>query len=129
MTTLYEKRGRRYVPVAEREQYDARSHGWWLLHVAPGRQSWAMVEPNRAAVEAAMRIAENAMVAAMQRACSIEDRAARGMTKDPDRNARWMKAWRAWEKAAGEELPQVFRGVSMVDVVRAGLDALRKEMP
>lgn len=54
MTTLYEKRGRRYYPVAEERQYDSWPAGSHLVVVQPGCQHYSYnVDPDRAALLAA----------------------------------------------------------------------------
>jgi hypothetical protein len=39
MTTLYEKRGRRYYPVQDREATDGLPNGTWLVDVKDGRRA------------------------------------------------------------------------------------------
>ena len=54
--TLYVKRGRRYVPVAEHTTYDFMPEGHYLLTVKPGsKQCTLLVTPDEAPLKAAMR--------------------------------------------------------------------------
>lgn len=126
MTTFYEKRGRRYVPVAETDTYHGLTKGSYLVVVAPGSTSVRrLAEPAIPEIEAAMLVAEEAMVGAMYEAakCKPDTR------KMPPRlKAKYDRAWEAWKTIIGKDAPIYFEGVSMQDVVEAGLQALRKRM-
>lgn len=69
MKTLYEKRGRRYVPVAERDTYDAWPQGSHLVVCKPGSRVVRFnIDPDQAALMAAVeplrdRIADIVMAA------------------------------------------------------------------
>lgn len=122
MTTFYVKRGRRYVPVAEHGEWPRMAHGFHLVEVRPGFVASRAVDPALAELMAAARITESAMVAAMVARCLPDE--PRNVTEaDPKDQARYQLAWDAWRTIVGPE-PMHFRGVSMVDVVRAGVDAL-----
>lgn len=118
MTTLYEKRGHRYYPVAERDAFDAWPQGAHLVVCTPGSQLTRFnVEPDHAALLAAAEVARRVMVEAMSRASrlmppeGIDQRAQRG--------------WEAYCKAyGGVPVPLRLEGVSMTDIVDAGVDAL-----
>lgn len=125
MSTLYEKRGRRYFAVAEHESFAAVPLGWWLVHVQPGIRSSRRVDPDRAAVEAAMRIAEDAMVEAMQRENQRTDPSPK---PSPAKMERHRKAWAAYCAVFGKNPPVTFMGASMHGVVDAGIAALRSAM-
>ena len=57
MTTYYEKRGRRYYPVAEHMTRDALPEGHYLVTVKPGVTSWTRdITPDTAALKAAQNI-------------------------------------------------------------------------
>jgi len=72
--TLYERHvsaaGKiRYVPVSERVEWDSLGAGTWLLQVKPGCKSITLLlHPKHAEVEAAMKVAADAMSEAMVRA-------------------------------------------------------------
>ncbi len=124
MTTLYEKRGRNYRPVAESETYSSLTEGWYLVHVRPGTTSVKrLIEPAYAELEAAIKVATDAMVDAMRE---------RQVPTGPDvrhvpehRREKYRRAWEAWKAIVGD-VPLYFEGVSMHDIVKAGLDAVRK---
>lgn len=125
-TTLYEKRGSRYVPVAEYETQPYWGAGYWLVHVQPGlRTTKSLLDPEFAEVEAAMQLASDAMVTAMEEearrkipAYQVSDIV---LTKHE-------KAWAAYKEAMGDEYTHVFKGASMYSIVEAGIAALRKAL-
>lgn len=126
MTTYYVKNGRRYRAVAESDAFGAIPEGWWLVHVFPGGlSSRKSVTPDRPAVEAAIREAEDAMVEAMLKRC---EPTGPGVRHVPEKDRpRYLRAWEAWKKIVGD-VPMYFEGVSMHDVVDAGIAALRAKI-
>ena len=123
MTTLYEKRGRRYFPVLERDAYDGLPKGYYLLRIEPGMTSVSRTtEPDHAAVELAMRDAMDAMTDAMRKSCECLP------PKRTPLTPRQKRGWEAWKREMGSEAMFYFEGVSMQDVVEAGMEALRKKM-
>ena len=71
-----------------------------------------------------MRVAEDAMVAAMHR----KNASSTLNTRAYPNRAKAERAWKAWADIMGDETMLCFEGVSMRDVVAAGLDALRRHM-
>lgn len=70
--TLYEKRGRRYYPVAQRYDHDVLPFGSWLVTTSPCSASMCrVVEPARAEFLAAARLAHDAMVERMSKASEL----------------------------------------------------------
>lgn len=123
--TLYEKRGRRYYPVSERETFDGIPEGWWLVRVQPGlRSSRRIVAPDTVGLEAAMFLAEEAMVEAMRKRQEVTGVSVRHVPENE--RAKYQRAWEAWKAIVGD-VPLYFEGVSMHDVVAAGLDVLRRK--
>ena len=126
MTTLYERRGRRYHPISETDAYHGLTKGSYLVVVAPGCTSVSrMVEPAIPEVEAALKVAQDAMVSAMYEAtrCKLDTR-----KMSPRVKAKYERAWAAWSEIVAEDAPMYFEGVSMQGIVEAGLEALRKKM-
>jgi hypothetical protein len=123
MTTLYEKRGRRYAPVRDLDAYGGLSNGSWLVVVDNGRTSIRrLLDPAHAEVEAAARTARQAMIEAMNRRAKLDldPRAYR----DPDKARR---AWAAWCDVMGEEATVISVGPCVADIVDAGIAALVKK--
>lgn len=124
MTTWYEKRGRRYVPVAEHDRYDALTEGAYLLIVKPGSRSMCrLVKPASGEVEAAIHIAYAAMVDAMRR--TNESSEPMGLLTEKEKQLA-RKALEAYRAVWGRERMVSYRGVSMHDVVDAGIQALKE---
>ena len=71
---FYEKVGRKYVPISEYDSnlMDGYSYGTHLLMVYPGGASRRYnIDPNYAAMIAASRVAEEAMIRAMHKASEL----------------------------------------------------------
>ena len=121
--TLYEKRGRRYHPVAEYTDLHANSypHGAYLFRVREGfteltplRKQVDASRPEFAALAAEMK---DAMLAAMNEANQSRPQTPEVLT--PEQQA----AVLAFRKAMGDGLT-VFRGASLQEIVEAGVTAL-----
>lgn len=73
MTTLYEKRGRRYYPAAEMVALDSLPKGDHLIVVRPGKKSlFYNIDADHASLIAAAEDAKDAMCAAIQAALALE---------------------------------------------------------
>ena len=98
MTTLYEKRGRRYFPVLERDAYAGLPKGYYLLRIEPGMTSVSKAtEPDFAAVELAMRDAIDAMTDAMRKSCECLP------PKRTPLTPRQKSGWKAWKREVGDD--------------------------
>jgi hypothetical protein len=118
----YEKVGRKYVPVAEydSEYLDAFPKGSTLVICHPGGQSRRFnIDPDYAALIAAGRVAEEAMIQAMGKASELKPQ------KTPVTFAQ-QRAWKQLARAFGDELATL-NGASSYDIVQAGLKALEDE--
>ena len=118
----YEKVGRKYVPVAEydSEYLDAFPKGSTLVICHPGGQSRRFnIDPDYAALIAAARVAEEAMIQAMGKASELKPQ------KTPITFAQ-QRAWKGLARAFGTELCTL-NGASSYDIVQAGLKALEDE--
>lgn len=118
----YEKVGRKYVPVAEYDSdyLDAFPKGSTLVMCYPGGQSRRYnIDPDYAALIAAARVAEDAMMQAMQKASELKP------TQTPVTLAQ-QRAWKGLARAFGTELCTL-NGASSYDIAQAGLKALEDE--
>lgn len=118
----YEKRGRRYYPVAEYDSdlLDSFHRGSHLVCVYPGGQSRRYnVEPNYAAMIAAARVAEDAMCQAIRKASEM--RPQKTLLTEGQR-----RAWRQLAKEFGDELAALNTPCAR-DIAEAGLKALQEE--
>lgn len=125
-TTLYEKRGTRYVPVAEYDTQPYWTAGYWLVHVKPGlRTTRQLLDPAYAEVEAAMQDVAASMMEAMQEEAQRKIPAYRisdiVLTKHE-------KAWAAYKEAMGDEYTHILKGASFESIVDAGILVLREAL-
>jgi hypothetical protein len=118
----YEKRGRRYHPVAEYDNdlLDSFPKGSHLVCVYPGGSSRRFnVEPDYAAMIAAGRVAEDAISQALHKASEMR----------PQRTPITPGQQRAWKKLAkefGDDLATLSLG-SARDLAEAGVQAMQAE--
>jgi len=118
----YEKRGRRYHPVAEYDNdlLDSFPKGSHLVCVYPGGSSRRFnVEPDYAAMIAAGRVAEDALSEAIRKASELR----------PQKNPITPGQKKAWEKLAkefGDELATLQIN-SARDIAEAGVKAMQAE--
>ena len=118
----YEKVGRKYVPVAEYDSdlIDSFHKGTHLLMVYPGGQSRRFnIDPNYAAMIAASRVAEEAIIQAMHKASELKP------VRTPITPAQ-QKAWKKLAKEFGDELCTL-SGASSHDIAEAGVKAMMAE--
>lgn len=118
----YEKRGRRYVPVAEYDNdlMNSFPKGNHLVMCYPGGSSRRYnIEPNYAAMIAAGRVAENAICETLSKASEIRP-SRRALTQEE------LDAWNNLIAVWGDEA----RGLqhpSIREVAEAGVRAMREE--
>jgi hypothetical protein len=119
---FYEKKGRRYVPVAEydNELMDSFTKGSHLVMVYPGGSSRRYnIDPNYAGMIAAGRVAEDAICRAINKASELR----------PKQTPITLGQKRAWERLAkefGDELCTL-QGASTHDIAEAGVKAMMDE--
>ena len=119
---FYEKRGRRYVPVAEYDSdlMDAFHKGTHLVQVYPGGKTTRYnINPNYAALIAAGRVAETAMTGAIRKASELKPR------QTPITEAQ-QRAWKKLAKEFGDGLATLQIDCAH-DIAEAGLKALQAE--
>ena len=118
----YEKVDRKYVPVAEYDSdlTDSFGKGSHLVICYPGGQSRRYnIDPDYAALIAAGRVAEDAMIQAMQKASELRP-ATTPITPAQHR------AWKKLAREFGTELCTL-NGTSSWEIAQAGLKALEQE--
>lgn len=121
-TQIYKKSGRRYVEIGVCENEHLHfPHGAHLVWSRPGGNlTHYSIEPADAALLAAATRMREAMVAAMQNADRWEPE---GPLKGKEK-----EAWEAYKAIAGERSTLRLKGVSMYDVVQAGINALMNDI-
>ncbi len=118
----YEKKGRRYIPVAEydSDMLDSFPKGYHLVSVYPGGSSRRFnIDPNYAALIAAGRVAEDAICEAIRKASEMK----------PQKTPITERQKRAWQKLAeefGDELATLNISCSR-DIAEAGIQAMMGE--
>lgn len=118
----YEKKGRRYVPVAEHDNdyLDSFPKGNHLVMCYPGGQSRRFnIDPNYAALIAASRVAEEAICEVIRKASELR----------PQQTPITLGQRQAWEKLAkefGSELATL-SGLCIRDCAEAGVKAMQLE--
>jgi hypothetical protein len=118
----YEKRGRRYFPVAEydNELLDSFPKGYHLVSVYPGGSSRRFkIDPNYAAMIAAGRVAEDAISNAISKASEMRPQ------KTPITEGQ-RRAWRKLAKEFGDDLATLNINSSR-DIAEAGITAMMIE--
>ena len=118
----YEKRGRRYVPVAEHdyELMDAMPRGNHLIMCYPGGRSTRYnIDPALAPMIAAGRVAEDRMSEAVRKASEMRPRR-KELTHDQQR------AWTRLNRAMGDDIYTI-EVASARDIADAGLKAMQAE--
>lgn len=118
----YEKRGRRYVPVAENDYdiFSSMTKGSHLVMCYPGGQSTRYnIDPAYAPMIAASRVAEFAMTNAIRQASEI-----RPKTKTLTQQQK--AAWEHLIKVFGEDA-RILEQASAREIAEAGLKALQQE--
>lgn len=119
---FYEKKGRKYVPIAEYDNdlLDSFPKGTHLVMCYPGGQSRRFnIDPNYAAMIAAGRVAEDAICKAITKASELRPR------QTPITPGQ-KKAWERLAKEFGDELCTL-NGLSVHDCAEAGVTAMQAE--
>ena len=118
----YEKRGRRYVPVAEYDNdfLDSFTKGTHLVQVYPGGSSRRYnVDPAYAPMIAAGRVAEDAICIALSKATEVRPKR-KAMTQSE------IDSWNNLIEVWGEEARSLI-GPSIREVAEAGVRAMVEE--
>lgn len=123
--TIYRKKGRRYIPVGVHDDahyyYPIGASLVWARPDHGGTLTRYGIEPADAALLAAADRMRDAMVAAMREANRVKPASYQGRRP---LTAKQKKAWAAFEAIAGKTEGFVLEGVSLFDVVDAGIKAL-----
>jgi len=118
----YEKKGRRYVPVAEydNDYMDSFPKGNHLVMCYPGGTSRRFnIDPNYAAMIAAARVAEDAICKSISKASELRP-------KQTPITPGQRKAWEQLAKEFGDEL-STLHGLCVRDCAEAGIKAMQDE--
>lgn len=119
----YEKRGRRYVPVAEYDNdwMDSFPKGTHLVMCYPGGGSRRFnIDPNYAAMIAAGRVAEDAISCRIQQETELRP-ANREIDEETNRK------WKKFISTIPDEFRYMFTHGSARDAAEAGVKAMQEE--
>jgi len=125
MSTYYIKKGCKYVPIAEDKTWDLIPLGYHIVCAKPGSTFWKYhISPELEAFEAAAQVAKEAMADRMYKVTQVKI--------SPKQYPEYLrpkveKAFNAWKDIIGAHLPLHFEGVSMMDIIEAGISAVREE--
>jgi hypothetical protein len=102
MSILYEKRGRRYIPIADDRVWDHWPRGFALVYVPPngGRATRFSINPERAGLLAAIKEREEALRIEISEAFKLRP-------VNSPLTPTQIKAWRAFEKAMGNNMHSI----------------------
>ncbi len=123
MTPIYKKVGRRYVEIGTYDNEQIHyPHGAHLVWSRPGGVLTRYnIEPADAALLAAMERVREAMTDAMHAANVWKPDQLRAPMTEAQR-----KAWRAYQRACGDDRPFMLTGPCLQDIVEAGINAARE---
>ena len=117
---LYEKVGRRYIRVNDPWAYEGLREGHWHVWVRPHNVTIRkFVLPDKKEVSAAIEEVREAMIEAMQEA--NKSRPSKRALSEKE-----LRAVKAYRDIMGDDIPITFDGISMWDLVDAGIKALTK---
>jgi len=118
----YEKRGRKYVPVMEYDEYlmDGLPYGNHMIMCYPGGRSTRYnIDPALAPMIAAGRVAEDKMSEAVRKASEMR-------TRRHPLTQKQQQAWQRLNKALGDDIYTI-EVASARDIAEAGLKAMQAE--
>lgn len=97
--TLYEKRGKRYVPVADNTQWDNWPHGFHIVYTPShgGHSIRFNINPDKASYYAAIREKDEALCDEIRECFKMRP-------AKMELSQAQVKAWRAFEKAMGNDI-------------------------
>lgn len=120
MPTLYEKKGRKYIPVMEDRQWDAWPKGFHIVYCEPGSRSVRFsINPETAGMRAAVMAKEDELRAEWVKRMAMKP-TSRPITK------KQKAAWEAFAAVMGKDGYVVEYGC-MHDIIDAAMDILLKE--
>lgn len=121
MTTLYEKRGRRYIPVRDDRIWDSWPQGFHLVYCKPGSRAVRFsINEDKAEVEATLMRCEDAIADTIRQAMQM-----RPTTRPVTKKQR--AAWEAFAAAMGKD-GYVVEYASIGEIAERVIDRLRDEV-
>lgn len=121
---LYEKIGRKYIPVKQEYKYDCLEKGHWLINIMPNSTSLRyklnpeIEYPNLAA---ALEEYKDEIVSCMSEASKLRPHSIKMSKKE-------IKAWNEYKKIMGKNIPMYFGYMSLWDIANAGIKRLGEKI-
>lgn len=95
--------------------------GSWLVVVGDGSASIQLVNPDFVETKAALHHVKDAMTKVMLKASELRPQSVQMSKKE-------IKAWAAYEKAMGDDMPNMFQYASIHEVVEAGAKVIEEQI-
>lgn len=120
MEVLYRKQNGKYVPVNDPYVTDGLTNGVWLVVVKSGSKSCrSKINPKLIEVEGALHYLHEGLCESMRKASEMRPRSIKMSKKE-------QRAWEAYKKIIGKEIPTYFEYASFSEIADAGCDYIKK---
>ena len=118
----YIKRGRKYIKVNDPGAYEGLGEGAWMVIVEKGCTSIrTAVNPKLIELDVALRYLEDGLCKAMSKASEMRPKRTPITLKE-------QKAWKAFRKTMGVDMPSYFYYASFQEIASHGCDYIKKIM-
>ena len=121
---LYEKIGRRYIPVKQEYKYDCLEAGHWLINIMPYSTSLRYKlnpEAEYPNLAAALEEYKDEIVSCMSEASKLRPHSIKMSKKE-------IKAWNKYKDIMGKDIPRYFTYNSLWDIANAGIEKLEEKL-
>ena len=116
----YIKRDEEYYPVNDPVAYDGLGSGAWLVIVKPGSTSCRnKVDTNHIEIDASLQYLHDGLCKAMAEKSKLRPKSVRMSPKE-------IRAWKAYEKIMGKDIPMYFEYASHSEIADSACDYVKK---
>lgn len=116
----YIKKNGRYVKANDTMAWEGLSEGSWLVTISPGSKSAKnFIKPKFAELDAALYFLHEGLTKAMIKASEMRPRSTKMSVKE-------QRAWKAYKKIMGEDIPAYFEYASLSEIADKGCEYLKK---
>ena len=117
--TIYEKKNGRYIPLNDSHALDGLSNGVWLVIVKDGSTSCRRkINPKLIELDGALHYLQEGLCKALIKASEMRPKSTPISKKE-------QKAWSAYKKAMGKDMPRYFEYASFSEIADAGCDYIK----
>ena len=118
----YIKRGKKYIPFHDPYAYEGLSKGAWLVIVEEsGKSIRTVINPKFIELDTALRYLEDGLCSAISAASKMRPNVTVMSKKE-------QRAWDAYRKIMGKDIPRYFSFPSNHEIAEKGCDYIRKIM-